>query len=276
MRWMISGRMSKYKSQWRLGSVGLVEKGQLLFTPRWQGLFVCGFRELVLSSMLGCLQGVRPLALQKVTDPALAEFIGVCIGPKEARPTSRQLLKKVYFDSIRGEKCSALLKKEALAGNADVFSDCGCSTHSRTSSVAGELFTADELALGFPRSRSHSPAPASARPLGEQDVVSVFSDGDAESVGATDGSGSGPGSETDGLVHLLPPVPEEEGGALDSAMGMEALGAHHLFSEMSGSGEIGAEPEGDGAEFRVSGKILEEESKLNLRLRIRQPGGALL
>ena len=56
-------------------------------------------------------QGVRPAALQKVRSQELAEFIAVCIGPRQERPKARQLLKAPYFDSIRercGERCAAL------------------------------------------------------------------------------------------------------------------------------------------------------------------------
>ena len=52
------------------------------------------------------MQGVRPAGLQKVPTVELAEFIEVCIGPREGRPRARQLLKHPYFDTIRQEKCA--------------------------------------------------------------------------------------------------------------------------------------------------------------------------
>lgn len=51
------------------------------------------------------MQGVRPAALQKVRSQELAEFIAVCIRPRNERPRARQLLKAPYFDSIR-ERCA--------------------------------------------------------------------------------------------------------------------------------------------------------------------------
>lgn len=52
------------------------------------------------------VQGVRPAGLQKVPTLELAEFINVCIGPREGRPRARQLLKHPFFDTIRQEKCA--------------------------------------------------------------------------------------------------------------------------------------------------------------------------
>lgn len=46
-------------------------------------------------------QGVRPAGLQKVHNQELADFINLCISPREQRPRSRMLLKHPYFDSIR-------------------------------------------------------------------------------------------------------------------------------------------------------------------------------
>ena len=61
-------------------------------------------------------QGVRPSGLQKVPDRDLAEFINVCISPRNERPRSRQLLKHPYFETIRREKGVCRLREEALAG----------------------------------------------------------------------------------------------------------------------------------------------------------------
>eukprot|EP00891_Asterochloris_glomerata_P000694 jgi/Astpho2/694/e_gw1.00013.30.1_t len=60
--------------------------------------------------------GVRPSGLQKVPDRDLAEFINVCISPRNERPRSRQLLKHPYFETIRREKGVCRLREEALAG----------------------------------------------------------------------------------------------------------------------------------------------------------------
>ena len=49
---------------------------------------------------------MRPVALQKVRSKELAEFIAICIRPRNERPRARQLLKAPYFDSIR-ERCAA-------------------------------------------------------------------------------------------------------------------------------------------------------------------------
>jgi hypothetical protein len=61
------------------------------------------------------LQGVRPAGLARVPSRELAEFIAVCIRPKDERPRSRQLLKHPYFDSIR-ERAAA--RAEALSATA--------------------------------------------------------------------------------------------------------------------------------------------------------------
>ena len=52
-------------------------------------------------------QGVRPQCLGKVTSQELAEFIAVCIQPKEQRPRSRHLLKHPYFNSVREKRARA-------------------------------------------------------------------------------------------------------------------------------------------------------------------------
>lgn len=67
------------------------------------------------------LQGVRPAGLGKVASRELAEFIAVCIRPKEERPRSRQLLKHPYFDSIR-ERATA--RAEALSATASQVHTC--------------------------------------------------------------------------------------------------------------------------------------------------------
>ena len=60
--------------------------------------------------------GVRPAGLQKVQCRELAEFINLCIAPRNQRPRSRQLLKHPYFDSIR--KTLAPSKSEISLANA--------------------------------------------------------------------------------------------------------------------------------------------------------------
>ena len=77
----------------------------------------------------------------------LAEFISLCIAPREERPRTRQLLKHAYFDSIRTEKCSLKLSAEALGVSslsssdllAEYASSAASSSVSRTSSAAAEL-----------------------------------------------------------------------------------------------------------------------------------------
>lgn len=58
---------------------------------------------------------MRPAGLGNVSSRELADFIAVCIRPKEERPRSRQLLKHPYFDSIR-ERATA--RAEALSATA--------------------------------------------------------------------------------------------------------------------------------------------------------------
>lgn len=60
--------------------------------------------------------GVRPAGLQKIQSHELAEFINLCISPRNQRPRSRQLLKHPYFDSIR--KTLAPSKSEISLANA--------------------------------------------------------------------------------------------------------------------------------------------------------------
>ena len=62
------------------------------------------------------VQGVRPSGLERVLDRDLAEFINVCISPRNERPRSRQLLKHPYFETIRREKGVCRFREEALAG----------------------------------------------------------------------------------------------------------------------------------------------------------------
>lgn len=93
-------------------------------------------------------QGVRPKALERVTNRGLAEFILHCIQPLETRPKSRQLLKHHYFNSIRAERLTLKLGAEALGlpvpreneshpDLQDYANSGGSSSVSRTSSAAG-------------------------------------------------------------------------------------------------------------------------------------------
>jgi serine/threonine protein kinase len=66
-------------------------------------------------------QGVRPAALGMVSSRELADFIAVCISPKDERPRSRQLLKHPYFDSIR-ERASA--RAQAISATASQVLVC--------------------------------------------------------------------------------------------------------------------------------------------------------
>ena len=66
-------------------------------------------------------QGVRPAALGRVSSRELADFIAVCISPKDERPRSRQLLKHPYFDSIRER---AIARAQAMSATASQVLVC--------------------------------------------------------------------------------------------------------------------------------------------------------
>ena len=93
------------------------------------------------------LQGVRPLGLQKVASPELAEFINTCISPREIRPRARQLLKHQYFDSIRKDKALISSRSDAALAAAggggplshDGASDYGSVTSGPVSRTASSL-----------------------------------------------------------------------------------------------------------------------------------------
>jgi hypothetical protein len=72
-----------------------------------------------------CLQGVRPAGLQKVASPQLAEFINLCISPRDARPRARQLLKHSFFDSIRRDKMLVSSRSDAALAGGGVGSGTG-------------------------------------------------------------------------------------------------------------------------------------------------------
>jgi WNK lysine deficient protein kinase len=61
---------------------------------------------------------VRPAGLQKVASPQLAEFINLCISPRDARPRARQLLKHSFFDSIRRDKMLVSSRSDAALAAA--------------------------------------------------------------------------------------------------------------------------------------------------------------
>ncbi len=72
----------------------------------------------------GGAQGVRPQCLGKVTSQELAEFIAVCIQPKDQRPRSRHLLKHPYFNSVREKRARACAEVLQTAASCQVCGRC--------------------------------------------------------------------------------------------------------------------------------------------------------
>ena len=136
----------------------------------------CSCHLTRLASSPPLLQGVRPAGLQKVASGELAEFINVCISPRESRPRARQLLKHSYFDSIRRDKALASSRSEAAlaaaagsggAGGGDGGSDYGSATSgpvSRTASSLAEMMAAVGSAPGISRGTSDVSAAAQLPP----------------------------------------------------------------------------------------------------------------
>ncbi|KAK9834073.1 hypothetical protein WJX81_007927 [Elliptochloris bilobata] len=198
--------------------------------------------------------GVRPAGLAKVPTQELAEFVTVCIAPREERPRARQLLKHPYFASVRSEKAAVKLSAEALLGagasSVDLhllLAECAGSTAgSAVSRTSSELATLEGDHSGHPV--PHPDAAAGRYPSGGLALV--------ESLAA-------------GLVA------ESYGTAGEVALpGESAPGSHHQESSDGGCSFAAEEPvlTGD-REFCVRGRLQGDEDKLNLRLRIGQPHG---
>ena len=93
------------------------------------------------------LQGILPAGLAKVPTGELAEFISVCIAPRNQRPRARHLLKHPYFHTIRAEKAAVKLGAEALAHSVSCAADLHQMVADCTASVAGSVSrTSSELA----------------------------------------------------------------------------------------------------------------------------------
>ena len=119
--------------------------------------------DLALTCPAPCLgpscppQGVRPAGLQKVVSQELAEFIKVCISPRESRPRARQLLKHPYFDSIRRDKALASSRSDAAlaaSGAGDAGSEYGSLTSGPVSRTASSLADMVAAAGGLLSTRS--------------------------------------------------------------------------------------------------------------------------
>ena len=88
-----------------------------------------------------------PAGLAKVPTGELAEFISVCIAPRNQRPRARHLLKHPYFHTIRAEKAAVKLGAEALAHSVSCAADLHQMVADCTASVAGSVSrTSSELA----------------------------------------------------------------------------------------------------------------------------------
>lgn len=158
--------------------------------------------------------GVRPAGLQNVTNQELADFINVCISPREKRPRSRMLLKHPYFDSIRppcqiGSKSQVGLA--SIASQLDNLSDYG-SGLSRSSSTIAELAVS-----GTPQPGPLSPTPSIQPPQASNTAcraVSGVSDGSYTDAASIKSHRSTASEAAAGLSDIT----EETGGAtqLDS------------------------------------------------------------
>ena len=107
-------------------------------------------QQLCLSNDTSCtfwLQGILPAGLAKVPTGELAEFISVCIAPRQHRPRARHLLKHPYFHTIRAEKAAVKLGAEALAHSVSCAADLHQMVADCAASVAGSVSrTSSELA----------------------------------------------------------------------------------------------------------------------------------
>jgi hypothetical protein len=245
---------------------------------------------------------VRPAALQKVANHELAEFVNLCISPRESRPRARQLLKHPYFDSIRKDKLLSSRSDAALAaagGGADSASDYGSlaasAAVSRTASSLADLVAASA-------SGGHLPPAASAAPVlqGAPSAGSVVAPGphplsrtvsaDAHSERAHSDAGSvrsqrSNASELAAVAALENIAEEEEGGSSGAASPTGAPRSHQASRRGSPRGDASPPKPGSpsGSEgcrcdaterrFTVRGDWLEVGKRVQLRLRICEPTG---
>lgn len=239
--------------------------------------------------------GVRPAGLSKVPSKELAEFISVCIGPRETRPRSRQLLKHFYFDSIRERAVARAEAMSATTSQVDMFSDyASVSSSSATSGGSRASSFAGDVEAPAPATPT-SPAPAGpAMPLaintrvGEsEDTVGELPNGGAHrspqpgsvrsasaAMAVRSPSAGGPGMSDSGrqlsgslqsAVESLHTIAESLPGLLHHDAQTGSPLARHSPDHQHGS-----HPD---REFRVRGKLQPDMDKLNLRLRICEPDG---
>ncbi|KAK9801869.1 hypothetical protein WJX73_004633 [Symbiochloris irregularis] len=202
--------------------------------------------------------GIRPAALQKVTSQELAEFIAVCIRPVSQRPFARQLLKHPYFDAIRSCRSAHHLGMTSLSRATGESADYMSSTEllgsgtlasmdqplSAPSSIAGDVLAEIEVpeVTAIPVPPPKSPPQRSTMSIARSPTRHRTVSGGDE---------------------LFAIVRPSDTGSIDFA----------CIPEVSSTGEGTAVPIGGEREFRVQGRLQEDASQLNLRLRILQPDG---
>lgn len=241
---------------------------------------------------------MRPAGLARVPSRALADFVSLCIAPRDSRPRARQLLKHPYFESIRAEmRAGGPGRAAALAGVSGSTADLllavdpagpssGPLTLSTVRSASGSL--AGDWGEGLPPQlsavpegsesdgddrppRSSAPSRAGSalppRPPSRSgalsppavDLVSRRSLGSPRSD-RSGGSAAAPGPAAAAPAPPRPSGPRSDGGSDDGS----------LRSACGPAVAVGA-----GREFRVKGRLAGGGGgdTLALRLRITQPGG---
>ena len=166
--------------------------------------------------------GVRPAGLQRVPSRELADFISLCIVPRDTRPRARHLLKHPYFESIRAElRGDGPGRAAALAGVSGSTADLLLAADPPIIGIGGALATASTSALAGARSASGSLAGDWRAELPAQLAAVPEADDEADpSDTRPDAAAPVPPSATAAAARAhLQPRPPSRSGALSPGAG---------------------------------------------------------
>ena len=167
--------------------------------------------------------GVRPAGLQRVPSRELADFISLCIAPRDTRPRARHLLKHPYFESIRAElRGDGPARAAALAGVSGSTADLLLAADPPGAAGAGgALGTGSVSALAGARSASGSLAGDWGAELPAQLAAVPEADDEADAPDTRpDAAAPVPPSATAAAARAhLPPRPPSRSGALSPGAG---------------------------------------------------------
>lgn len=247
--------------------------------------------------------GVRPAGLQKIVSSDLREFINMCIGSRDQRPRSRQLLKHPYFESVRAGAgmCGGLqvTKSEvALAGHSSTDALPMYISSNPVSRTTSDVMTAMNTPASVLQNGTLARTISAVTDGSTTSAPAEMQTGMIGSDGASVRSQRSNASEM-AAAHILADILEEDehgSGTVDvgdvdvphpitkaasaagspgrtSPTGGSRAGSPHSTPSRKNSPAPDMVYDGSSRNFVVLGKYQEANNKFNLRLKIRDPDG---